>query len=776
MEVSRSFQDRDFLRTVFVAYVLDGTPEFVRSSPETRTQISFLLELYCRGHLFQKQLFLVTQSLFQDFTDAATLVITFAEHPQQISPLLENGGPNSPWGHMETMFLLGAHVFGGFLMDVLDIALRHRTPTSRERRLRRVVDTLLSRGLISLPSQKKSIATQTERPLPAPPQRVALRQRLVAQMRQTVATRHHFARLRSQIALGERRIKRLEQDLFRIQRDKEVMADEDDDADQADDNLHISELVLREFVGIMAIPPKQRTYSKLLLDIGQLVHLTSPKTYRLLRQIVPLPCPSSLWNHFSQDFSSLKCLLMNDGQIVPRVKQISDAAHDSSPVIFTVGVDAFAFSSFSPAGPVNANGGKDEFNNAFVFVSIPLNACCPVQAIHIEPSTKSCFDSHITDLIDETVKAYQDNHAQVWFIATDGDRYLNSRHDLFYDMYVAPQEENFFGLLETLHTYVQSGSAIPIADPLHFGKNFRGKLLDHNIAVVENNTLTRVTNAAEIESCLNLGAPLTDVSHIGRMRDYYVTALFTLRNVCALLEKELFHASLAILPYSCVFTVLYCSNLSTTSRVFLVHLAYLAYQRLAQEAKKLVKAKSGFKWRGGKKSQGVTIAEMPYFRRMMHTCLGLGLALTWGPNYVRLDAIGTHLVENSIGIARSTSNSPDFGRIVSAFANGDMRKRIAHDQGLELHVPRRVNDGGMKVNTLSDGGIEIPQSWAAEEIIDMMIDRCKQSSSLQNKKFDIFVEEFEVFTRELELHRLPHPSAVANALIVERNFKFNKKK
>ena len=158
MEVSRSFQDRDFLRTVFVAYVLDGTPEFVRSSPETRTQISFLLELYCRGHLFQKQLFLVTQSLFQDFTDAATLVITFAEHPQQISPLLENGGPNSPWGHMETMFLLGAHVFGGFLMDVLDIALRHRTPTSRERRLRRVVDTLLSRGLISLPSQKKSIA------------------------------------------------------------------------------------------------------------------------------------------------------------------------------------------------------------------------------------------------------------------------------------------------------------------------------------------------------------------------------------------------------------------------------------------------------------------------------------------------------------------------------------------------------------------------------------------------------------------------------------------
>ena len=773
MEVSCSFQDKDFLRSVFVAYVLDGSPQFAQLPAETRTRISFMLELYCRGHLFREQLFRVTQCLFEGFTDAVTLVITFAEQPQLISPLLENAGPNAPWGHVETLFLLSAYVFGGFLMDTLEFSLRHRTATSRQRRLQRVVDSLLSRGLISLPTQKKTAATQTEKPL-LQHQQPVVRQRLVAQMRQAVATRQRFARLRSQIALGERRIKKLEQELFMIQRDREVTMDEDDEADQGDD-LHIGALVLREFVDMIAIPPKQRTYSKLLLDIGQLVHLTSPKAYRLLRQIVPLPCPSSLWNHFSRDFSSLKCLLMNDGQIVPRVKQIIDGAHDSSPVIFTVGVDAFAFSSFSAAGPVNANGRKDEFNNAFLFVSIPLNACCPVQAIHIEPSTKGCFDSHIIELIDATVKAYRDNSAQVWFIATDGDRYLSSRHDSFYEMHVSPQEDDFFGLLDTLYNYVQSGCAIPVADPLHFGKNFRGKLLDYNIAVVENGSSTHQTNAAEIETCLKLGAPLTDVSHLGRMRDYYVTALFTLKNVCTLLTQRLFHASLALLPYSCVYTVLYCSNLSTTSRVFLIHLAYLGYQRLSQEAKKLVEAKSGVKWRGGNQARGITIAEMSFFRRMMHTCLGLGLALRRGPNYVRLDSIGTHLVENSIGIARSTSNSPDFGRIVSAFANGDMRKRIAHDQGLELHVPRRVNDGGMKVNRLSDGGIEVPQSWVPKDIVEMMIDRCKECDR-ENEKFDTFVEEFKSFTHNLEVHQLPHPSAVANALIVERNFKFNKKK
>lgn len=135
--------------------------------------------------------------------------------------------------------------------------------------------------------------------------------------------------------------------------------------------------------------------------------------------------------------------------------------------------------------------------------------------------------------------------------------------------------------------------------PPSFRKNFRGKLLDYNVAVVENGTSTRQTNAVEIETCLNLGAPLTDASHLGRMRDYYVTALFTMKNVCTLLTQRLFHVSLALLPYSCVYTVLYCSNLSTASRVFLVHLAYLGYQRLSQEAKKLVEAKSGVKWRGG---------------------------------------------------------------------------------------------------------------------------------------------------------------------------------
>lgn len=86
-------------------------------------------------------------------------------------------------------------------------------------------------------------------------------------MRQAVGTRQRFARLRSQIALGEGRIKKLEQELFIIQWDKEVTMYEDDEADQAD-NLHIGLLVLREFVDMIVIPPKRRTCSKLILDIG----------------------------------------------------------------------------------------------------------------------------------------------------------------------------------------------------------------------------------------------------------------------------------------------------------------------------------------------------------------------------------------------------------------------------------------------------------------------------------------------------------------------------
>ena len=102
-----------------------------------------------------------------------------------------------------------------------------------------------------------------------------------------------------------------------------------------------------------------------------------------------------------------------------------------------------------------------------------------------------------------------------------------------------------------------------------------------------------------------------------------------------------------------------------------------------------------------------------------------------------------------------------------------MRKKIASDWGLALHIPRRINDGGVKVNTLGDSGISCPKSWEASKIIKMIIKEHKDSMDPANEgEFNVFVAELEAFTDALKVHHLHHPNAVANALIVERNYKF----
>ena len=48
--------------------------------------------------------------------------------------------------------------------------------------------------------------------------------------------------------------------------------------------------------------------------------------------------------------------------------------------------------------------------------------------------------------------------------------------------------------------------------------------------------------------------------------------------------------------------------------------------------------------------------------------------------------MGTHLVENMIGVARSLSNDSRFERIVSAFANSDMKQQMTQKMGLKIHT------------------------------------------------------------------------------------------
>ena len=144
--------------------------------------------------------------------------------------------------------------------------------------------------------------------------------------------------------------------------------------------------------------------------------------------------------------------------------------------------------------------------------------------------------------------------------------------------------------------------------------------------------------------------------------------------------------------------------------MFLAKLAYLCFNRHMDEVQKLVAGTDKIKTRFTAGTWAITMAEPNYLKRMLHSCLSFGISLWTGPNKLRLDAMWTHLVENAIGVARSTANSTRYSAIVSAFATAEIRKEIARKYDIQLRVPKRLNDGGLKVDTVADGVLTRPDS------------------------------------------------------------------
>lgn len=110
--------------------------------------------------------------------------------------------------------------------------------------------------------------------------------------------------------------------------------------------------------------------------------------------------------------------------------------------------------------------------------------------------------------------------------------------------------------------------------------------------------------------------------------------------------------------------------------------------------------------------------------------VAFGIALMFGDERLRLDALGTHLVENNIGIARQTSFDPRWERILTTYCHAEMRKLLAVKYGIIIHVQNRLNDGGCKIendphkNDKSEDTIEKPKNWNINELIQLFHCMC----------------------------------------------------
>ena len=778
---SMTFSTQYTPQQVLVAHILSQYTDFQSWSVSLRIPVRFLFEEFSKQIIPVEPFRRMAGTLHSSLVPAAELLASAIYLPARLTFHVHS----QRWSREETTILLSGYIAQNF--ELISRLLPHRPERCWKSHVMHVIARLEEDGVLSdsVPSEgspKSSVGIQCD----LLPNIVDLEMKLrdaekarkatVAKlMRLTKGSWRRFSALRAKHAVAVRKLSALEQYIIQTREEQE---DTNED-EPGDPSLTIR--LLHECHEFNVSLGCKRNYSEFILDLSELIASTSPKTYRIIRQILPLPSPSCLNDHFSGIVARLKTSLLEQGDFCEGARQIalSRGGVSHTPIISTIGIDAFAFRSFTGAATLSATQERQSYSNGFVFVEIPLDTSYPVKVLHVEAKTNGSYDSTIENRFTLISKALRECGRQICFKATDGDPYLHREHAPFYKKYLKGKTKDDFNVArDKIHEALLQGEVMPIADPLHFAKNLRGRILDHEVAV----TLARdavkpfayTTSAKELEAVLCLGDPLTDVSQIGRMRDVYVVKLFTLDNVHKLLSKAKYHEAFLLFPYACIFTMLYSENLSNQSRVFLVNLAYYGFLRLYKEAKLLVKAKIGVYSRYNKSAKSVAISEPIYFKRILHTCLAFGISLVFGPTNVRLDSIGTHLVENAIGLARTISNNPKFEAIISAFAKAELRKTLAAKYNLKLYIPRRINDGGAKVNTLSEDGVKHDESWHAYNICAALLE---SASGFFNEdcEFKAFVQGLRDFTDSVRMRSVNVPNCTANSAIMQRNFMFQGK-
>jgi hypothetical protein len=130
------------------------------------------------------------------------------------------------------------------------------------------------------------------------------------------------------------------------------------------------------------------------------------------------------------------------------------------------------------------------------------------------------------------------------FIASDGDSSYYERHRSFMDFWEPIYRR--FGLNCTLEELRRYPDVMPLSDLPRLGKNFRTRFLKHELTFVYGDASSSI-NQDRVRAILDLAAPLTDLSQIGKMRDAYPLVLTRIENIMQLIDQNAFPEAAALL-------------------------------------------------------------------------------------------------------------------------------------------------------------------------------------------------------------------------------------
>ena len=403
---------------------------------------------------------------------------------------------------------------------------------------------------------------------------------------------------------------------------------------------------------------------------------------------------------------------------------------------------------------------NDDMKSMFIYMIIPINYKYKPFIVHMHPHKNGQANEEILNNIKSIKEKFNNTIFDIKYISCDGDSFYEHSFDTQFDAFINNyNEENPTQLFEL----IKELDLIWISDPLHLWKNGRTRLLFNQIVINPFDDSSSIT-VEKLDKILETGPILNDKSSIGKMRDGYATSLFTFINSLKMIENGDVASFIYILIFALWNEAILNPHIKPQTREYLLlvllHILITIYRKQLEGLPDNV----GFK--KSEEKPFVTMFSQAKLKRWIPTVVVLALEIADGNLDTGLERIGSHCIEEMIGIIRVFCKFDHrIEKILRSAASFQIIRDISNDLFPKKAKRTRLNSGGCK---LFNGDKEFDFNASFLQIADTILGLIGYTEPHNDEDVDEFITNLIIFVEQAPYPQTSLPSNNSNRSILDR--------
>lgn len=546
---------------------------------------------------------------------------------------------------------------------------------------------------------------------------------------------------------------------------------------QADDqHITFAEDFFHESLCNQSKSQNGRRWSNRFIMLCYVLMNISPKCYDYMSHFFTIPYKLTLLNHYRKSVEIWKKYLLNIKEI-PNIcnwfwKEYSLENNYCLDVV--LGIDAMSMEPLE----VDIHGASKGDNSTFLFHILPLRPKFKSFPIHLCPFSKSNADNVIKSKIFQIKKELREQNVNVKYIATDSDP--------GYYIYHSELIEKWFpvfcqkGIDAAIDVYEKQDNLF-ISDFLHLLKNARSRIINCIVSISPDGSAA--FNANDLNSVLNIGMSLTDLSSTGKMKDLYPLQIFTIENYIKLINCRKFNMAFFILPYALWNNAIRNPGMSAQMRLdFLTCcIDIFSYHKI-----NLQHLNQGVT-QNRKKGAVQYFCSQKHVNRALNTLIALIYEIRSYPDDIALERLGTHVLECQFGLIRMLCHyKHNWNMILKAFSKIMIINDITNTLGIPIVIKSRENIGGVKLNGINDTIYIQHPNIPTRQLIETLTALTQDPLFISSGVYDEMHQDVFCFTdwlikflhecrnKNIKIAKIWKGSAISNCTITARLISFGK--